>query len=406
VLERRRARQRRATAAPSRPTTSRSTTRATPACRRRSPRDRRRPRRRPERLVLHAAGGDGHRRPAGLLPRRRRPRRAHGSRQGRARRDVNAVGINQTGYAASIVKASTTSPTSSASTCPSPTCARAPRPTTPSATSVCGNVAYPTLTDANIAVTVTDLRWREFFDDALEQLIDALPGWWAKDRATAASSRILLRRSPSSSTSSPRQLEGIYADQALADRPRRGAAHRVGAAVRRQPRRPPAGHRGRCAPTCRPAPARTARSAASRRRCWRSARHPENDTGTELVFPAGGAGLTFPADGSGLTMFEPPPSAATCASPPTAPACCSPPTGPGSSFPTSSRLEITEDFADSSLDVTVRNYLVFDRPAFARAVARFRQAHHGLPHDHRDPELTPWPASRPSPTVAAACRAT
>jgi hypothetical protein len=64
-----------------------------------------------------------------------------------------------------------------------------------------------------------------------------------------------------------------------------------------------------------------------------------------LRFPATGAGLTFPEDGTGLT------------------------------FSAGSRLEVAEAYADYRLDVTVRSYLAFDRPAFARAVNRYRQAH-------------------------------
>lgn len=63
-----------------------------------------------------------------------------------------------------------------------------------------------------------------------------------------------------------------------------------------------------------------------------------------LRFAADGSGLVFPADGSGLI------------------------------FPSNGRLEISPRFADHQIDVTVRNYMAFDRPSFARAVARFRPA--------------------------------
>lgn len=65
-----------------------------------------------------------------------------------------------------------------------------------------------------------------------------------------------------------------------------------------------------------------------------------------LRFPADGSGLDFPADGSGLT------------------------------FPSGGWLAIVDHPSDYFLEVRVLNTLIFDRAAFARAVARFTPAHY------------------------------
>lgn len=102
---------------------------------------------------------------------------------------------------------------------------------------------------------------------------------------------------------------------------------------------------------------------------------PANNVGTVLTFDPGGAGLTFPADGSGLTMFEPTVPLTGLTFPADGSGLTFPGDGSGLTFPARGRVEVVETFAEYKLTVRVLEILVFDRPAFARAVARFRQAH-------------------------------
>jgi hypothetical protein len=217
----------------------------------------------------------------------------------------------------------------------------------------------------------------EFFDDALGQLQDALPQWMAKDRA-GSELALFLQMLAENVDALSSELEGVHADQALETS--RDEALRTEWAPLYGISREDLPLDTEVLRAYLQARASEDGSVGSLEEALLALlRRPENDTGTELVFPAGGAGLTFPADGSGLTMFEHTQERSYLRFPADGSGLVFPADGSGLVFPTSSRLEITEDFADSRLDVTVRNYLVFDRPAFARAVARFRQAHQVAP---------------------------
>lgn len=96
-----------------------------------------------------------------------------------------------------------------------------------------------------------------------------------------------------------------------------------------------------------------------------------NESGTQLIFDAGGAGLTFPANGSGLPMFQQVPEVASLTFP-----------VDNSGIPIDTVLPnasgwvlITESPSTYTWNVQTKSYLNFDRAAFARAVERLRQAH-------------------------------
>ncbi len=100
-------------------------------------------------------------------------------------------------------------------------------------------------------------------------------------------------------------------------------------------------------------------------------RIPANDVGHELRFGTDLEPLTFPAVGAAqLRLFQDTTERTNLAFPITGLPLPLPQT-----FPQRGRLEITERAADHRYEVSVRDFLVFDRPAFARAVHRFRLAH-------------------------------
>lgn len=106
-------------------------------------------------------------------------------------------------------------------------------------------------------------------------------------------------------------------------------------------------------------------------------RIPANDEGTQLVFPADGSGLIFPADGSGLTMFEATEERPELVFPADGSEIAFPAGNDGTiMFPQAGRVEFVERQSEPRLEVKVREVLVFDRAAFARAVQRARMAHH------------------------------
>lgn len=213
----------------------------------------------------------------------------------------------------------------------------------------------------------------EFFDDAINQLADALPAWWAKDRPDSELAKILAAIAEQIDALSV-EIEGIYADQSLvtARDPalRREWAPLYGAGAEQLPID---------TETLRAylrARAEEDNTIGSLEEALLTLlRNPANDDGVELVFPVGGGGLTFPADGSGLPLFRATNERGYLRFPPDGTGLMFAADGSGLGFPTNSRLEIHEAFSAYRLDVTVRYFLVFDRPAFARAVNRFRQPH-------------------------------
>lgn len=83
-----------------------------------------------------------------------------------------------------------------------------------------------------------------------------------------------------------------------------------------------------------------------------------------LIFPSNGSGLTFPLYPSSL------PSENVIVNDGTTPIGA----GPGLIFASNQFVQITQDFINYRLTVSVPNWATFDRGAFARAVARFQPA--------------------------------
>lgn len=185
----------------------------------------------------------------------------------------------------------------------------------------------------------------DFYDQALEPLRETLPAWWDRDRSTSELTRLLTAFAELVDALAA-AVEGIYADQALTtsrdEALRREWAVLYGAGSEQLPTNT---ETLRAYLTARAA--EDGSIASLEETLLSLTRNPANTTVERgyLIFPAAGTGLLFPADGSAIF------------------------------FPTAGRLEITEVFASYRLDVTVRTTLVFDRALFARAVARFRQAH-------------------------------
>lgn len=210
----------------------------------------------------------------------------------------------------------------------------------------------------------------EFFEDAIGQLVENLPAWWAT--AGPGELRILLEALAELVDELSEQIEGIYADQALSTA--RDEALRSEWAPLYGVSREDLPLETENLRAYLQARAQEDGSVASLEGALLAILHnPSNDVGSELVFPAAG-GLTFPADGSGLTLFERAREALRF--PADGTGLIFPEDGSGLIFTAAtSWLEISEATADDRLDVTVRDFLVFDRAAFARAVNRFRFAH-------------------------------
>lgn len=125
--------------------------------------------------------------------------------------------------------------------------------------------------------------------------------------------------------------------------------------------------------------------------------NPANAGGTILTFDAGGAGLTFPANGSGLRLYQyatKPDQTVGFVFPADGSGITFPdqalyfpndgtgitlaaafPNVPNLTFPNNAWVTIAEAFTSYANTVTVKSYLAFDRGAFKRAIARFKQAH-------------------------------
>jgi hypothetical protein len=99
---------------------------------------------------------------------------------------------------------------------------------------------------------------------------------------------------------------------------------------------------------------------------------PANAAGPTAVFPLDGSGLDTPD--SGITLYQEEPLEPPLRFPPDGSGLPFPGDGSGIAFPATSWVEVVERPADYAFDVYVRSWLAFDRPAFARAVARFRRA--------------------------------
>ncbi len=203
----------------------------------------------------------------------------------------------------------------------------------------------------------------DYFDDALEDLSAALPSWWAHQDPASELAKLLAALAPFSDAISA-AIEGIFADQRLETA--RDEALRTEWA-------PLYGAGNEQLPTSTEMLRDYLQQRAAEDGSVQSLenallallRRPENDEDTSPVLDA-----VFPADGSGLVLFQPTIER---------PYLAFPADGRGvlldATFPNGiGRLEVTEQFSDHRFVVTVRDFLVFDRPAFARAVDRHRMA--------------------------------
>lgn len=106
-------------------------------------------------------------------------------------------------------------------------------------------------------------------------------------------------------------------------------------------------------------------------------RVPPNTGGTVLIFPADGSGLTFPADGSGIgPLYGGDLDAAGALTFPTdGSGLLFPADGSGIVFPTDPVGWLLIDEFATFFQVTTRDWLAFNRPAFLRAMTRHRPSH-------------------------------
>jgi hypothetical protein len=194
----------------------------------------------------------------------------------------------------------------------------------------------------------------------------ALPHWWQKDNP-ASQLAIVLAAVAALADELAAEGEGIFADMSLATA--RDAALRsewaplYGAGAEQQPMNTEQLRQYLQART-----AEDGSVASLENTLLALLRNDLNDGADPLTLDA-----TFPADGSGLTLSTTPGLA------PERGYLVFGVDGSGitlnTTFPERGRVEIVERFTDSRVDVNVRSWLAFDRPAFARAVERFRQAH-------------------------------
>lgn len=214
----------------------------------------------------------------------------------------------------------------------------------------------------------------EYFTDALPRLLAALPDRWAH-RTPTSELAILTGVVAGQLDAIAADIETVHADQALATATAEGLLEEwavlYGAANEELP---PTVEALRAYLQARAAEDGTIGSLEET--LLALLRTAANDTGTELVFPGGGGGLTFPADGSGLPLFQATKERAYLRFAADGSGLTFPAGGAGLIFPTDWRVQIIESFSDYRLIVKVRDFLVFSRPAFARAVERFRPAHH------------------------------
>lgn len=215
----------------------------------------------------------------------------------------------------------------------------------------------------------------DFFDGALQDLKDTLPSWYAQ--AETSELHRWLSAIADALDELAAEVESIYADQTLetAEEPalRNEWAILYGAGAE-QVLQTPEGLRSYL--RARAADDGTLNAAIEVLLGFLS--NQPNAGGTLLTFPLDGSGLAFapeagplwegvngqraylvfPADGSGLTF---------------------PADGSGLAFPSEGWVEVFERASDEGLDVFVRDYLAFDRPAFQRAVKRLNSATGGPP---------------------------
>lgn len=185
----------------------------------------------------------------------------------------------------------------------------------------------------------------DFFDTLRATLDDSLPSWWAHRDATSELS-IMLQVFADMADELAAQVEAIYADQALSTATEQGLATEWASLY--------GAEQEQLSPT------------VNVLRSYLQARAREDgsveslqatllailDNGFNVFKPTTGY-VTFPADGSGLVF---------------------PSDGTGIKFPATD-LSIVEHPATRTWEVRVNHLLVFDRPAFQRAVDRFRLAH-------------------------------
>lgn len=186
----------------------------------------------------------------------------------------------------------------------------------------------------------------DVFSPAIDELVDSLPAWTARDVPTSEL-RILLEVLAQLVDDLSGQMEGIYADQSLStarDEALRSEWARVYGVENEQ--LPTVTAYLRAYMQARAADDGSA--AALERILLTLLQDPANDaiadTGGFLTFPADGSGLHWNADGSGLH------------------------------FSAEGKVDIDEQPTDSRFVVNVKQSLVFDRAAFARAVDRGRPA--------------------------------
>lgn len=206
----------------------------------------------------------------------------------------------------------------------------------------------------------------EFFDSIRGPLDDSLPQWWAH-REPTSELNYLLQAIAESSDELAAAMEDVYADQALSTATDSGLrteyAVLYGAASESLTAMTTEQLRSYLQARAAEDGSRTSLESTLLGMLHNDANDVAQATLTlDTTFPASGgitlwqaspdrAYLQFASDGSGLALTA--------------------------TFPASNgRVEVIERFADSRIDVNVRSYLAFDRAAFARAVARFRQAHH------------------------------